>query len=570
MKKSRKNKVSILNSIKTKILVLIVLAVLATVTLCMWTVIPLVEKSQEDLVKNYMMDMVLVTGAGLDKEIELMGAQSALTAKELEDAVGDVSVEGMDSSYAYVVDINGTMLYHPTADKIGQPVENAVVKQILKEIGNGNKPEPEAITYEFKGAMKYASFYIGENTDYILVLSTDEDEALSGINVILKNSIYASTVILVLCSLVGLFVAIRITKPIGMVTTMVSQISELDFRENKLQASVSKRKDETGVMGRALDTLQKELTSVIRTLVENSKKLYEASSTMSASAGETSNAVEQVERAISEISQGATSQAQETQTAAENVLLMGNMIEETNQEVEALRTNAREMRSAGDEANDILSNLDEINQRTKEAVQIIYDQTNTTNESVMKIKKATEIISEIATETNLLSLNASIEAARAGEQGRGFAVVAGQIRKLAEQSNASAREIDEIISLLIADSEKSVATMEDVKSVIEKQNENVENTEEAFLKVKDGISKSIDSIRVIASKTQQLDEARIRVVDVVQNLNAIAEENAASTQETSASAAEVGSIVVDIAENAKQLNGIASQLDENTRKFIVE
>ena len=219
---------------------------------------------------------------------------------------------------------------------------------------------------------------------------------------------------------------------------------------------------------------------------------------------------------------------------------------------------------------DILSSLSSVNQRTKEAIQVVYDQTNTTNESALKIKEATDIISEIAEETNLLSLNASIEAARAGEQGRGFAVVATQIQKLAEQSNESARQIDDIIHSLIKDSEESVETMKEVRNIIGQQNENVIHTEHAFNNVKEGIDQSIESIEMIASKTQELDEARVRVVDVVQNLNAIAQENAASTEETSASAAEAGTTVESIADNARNLNEIAKQLEENVQKFIME
>ncbi|MDO4304096.1 MAG: methyl-accepting chemotaxis protein [Bacillota bacterium] len=566
----KKNKVSFFNSIKTKIVLLIVVAVFATAFLCLWTVIPLARESQSDLIKNYMNDIAFIAGEIVDREIEIAGTEAVLTADELAKAVGHINIEGMESSYAYVVAADGTMLYHPTADKIGQPVENDAVKQILEELSKGNRLETDVITYVFKGVTKYASFYVGENMEYVVVVTADEDETLASVSRILKNSIYASTFVLVLCCVIGFFIAVRIIRPIEKVTVMITKLAELDFTESPLQKYLSKRKDETGVMGRAIDVLRKELSRVVGTIVEHSNHLYDSSNTMSASAQETTASVEQVEKAISEIAQGATSQAQETQTATENVILMGNMIEETNEEVETLRENARKMRDAGDKAIDILSDLNEINQKTKEAIQIIYDQTNTTNVSAMKIKEATDMISDIAEETNLLSLNASIEAARAGEQGRGFAVVASQIQKLAEQSNESARQIDNIINLLISDSEKSVETMEDVKVVIEKQNENVMNTENAFRNVKDGIDKSIDGIRAIAAKTQKLDEARIKVVDVVQNLTAIAEENAASTEETSASATEVGSIVSSIAADVEQLNGIAKEMEESIKMFVVE
>ena len=279
---------------------------------------------------------------------------------------------------------------------------------------------------------------------------------------------------------------------------------------------------------------------------------------------------DEVDKAISEIAQGATSQAQETQTATENVILMGNMIEETNNEIEDLRNSARAMRSAGENAMKILDELNKINQQTKDAISVIYEQTNTTNTSAMKIKEATDIITDIAEETNLLSLNASIEAARAGEQGRGFAVVASQIQKLAEQSNESARQIALIIDELISDSEKSVETMEEVKEVIGKQDEYVSNTESSFRDVNDGIAKSIDGIRTIAAKTKDLDGARVKVVDVVQNLTAIAEENAASTEETSASAAEVGNTIGNVAQEAKHLNVIANDLEENIKVFVMD
>lgn len=566
----RKKNVSVFSSIKTKILLVIALAVLITATLCMWAVIPLVKEAQSEMIQNYMENLVEIAGNNLDREIAVLGAENVIMTEELGNAVGDIKVEGMDSSYAYVVRADGTMLYHPTTEKIGQPVENDAVKQILGEVSKGNRPETDVIEYVFKGVTKYASFYIGENMEYVMIVTADENEVFANTTRIISRSAVSSAVILIFCCVIGLLIAIRIVKPIEKITLIIEQFAELDFTENKWLAYVNKRKDETGVMGRAMDALRKELIEVITKIASQSNNLYDASHTMSSSAEETSLSVEQVEKAVSEIAQGASAQAQETQTATENIILMGNMIEETNDEVESLRVNARAMRDAGNKAIEILEDLSHINQQTKEAIQVIYEQTNTTNVSAMKIKEATDMITDIAEETNLLSLNASIEAARAGEQGRGFAVVAAQIQKLAEQSNESARQIAEIINSLITDSEKSVETMEEVKAVIEKQNENVMNTENAFLHVKDGIDKSIDGIRAIAARTGKLDEARIKVVDVVQNLTAIAEENAASTEETSASTSEVGSIVASIADNAKQLNDIASNMEDSVKLFVME
>ena len=225
------------------------------------------------------------------------------------------------------------------------------------------------------------------------------------------------------------------------------------------------------------------------------------------------------------------------------------------------------MHTLGREAFETLHDLQEINGQATESIQIIYQQTNLTNESVQKIREATSLITSIAAETNLLSLNASIEAARAGEQGRGFAVVAAQIQQLAEQSNASARQIEEIISYLINDSDKAVKTMDVVKDIMDRQNNNVIQMDQRFQKVITGIEDSLEAMDRIAEKTKKLDEARINVVDTVQNLTAIAQENAASTEETFASMIEISSIIADISTEADELKQIASEIDTSMEIF---
>lgn len=165
----------------------------------------------------------------------------------------------------------------------------------------------------------------------------------------------------------------------------------------------------------------------------------------------------------------------------------------------------------------------------------------------------------------MLSLNASIEAVRAGEQGRGFAVVASQIQKLAEQSNESARQIEDI-----HDSQEAVATMDEVKDIIAEQSTRVDSTRVRFAEVKDGIDVSIASITKISGDIDKLDTARVNVVDVVQNLTAIAQENAASTEETSASVDEVSATIMNMADEAGRLKGIAGRLEESTRIFKID
>ncbi|MBQ2936940.1 MAG: methyl-accepting chemotaxis protein [Lachnospiraceae bacterium] len=565
-----KEKVSLFSSIKMKINILVFGAITMVALVILLTIVPLIKENMSSTIQSYMKDITVVAGANIDKELEILGIEAALTPEELGSIVGDITIKEMSSSYAYVVSKDGTMLYHPTPDKIGAPVENEAVTGLVAEIAKGNIPEPDVIEYLYKGVMKYASYYIGADAAFILVITADEDEVFADMNAIVSRSMVSTIATAIVCLIVALIIATLIIKPLEQTISIIRKIADLDFRKDEIHTRVIKRKDESGLMARAVEHLREELVTVISKITGQSKDLYVTAGSLNSSAYETSESVEQVEKAISEIAEGATSQAAETQTATENIIVMGNMIEETNDEVEKLRENARAMRSAGDVAMNILKDLSAVNQKTKDAMQVIYAQTNVTNDSALKIKEAVNIITDIAEETNLLSLNASIEAARAGEQGRGFAVVAAQIQKLAEQSNESAKQIEQIINVLINESQKSVETMEEVKVVIDKQDENVQHTGDAFQNVKDGISSSIDVIRIIAAKTKQLDEARVRVVDVVQNLTAIAEENAASTEETSASAAEVSAIMGTIAENTGHLNGIAHELEESVKQFVTE
>lgn len=335
----------------------------------------------------------------------------------------------------------------------------------------------------------------------------------------------------------------------------------------ELDKKALKRKDEIGNITRAIKQLKEEMAEIIGVVKTQSEALTASSMYLSEKTGETSETVSQVEKAVGEVAEGATNQAEETQSATENIILMGNMVEETAKEVEEMHQNAMTMHDLGQEAYETLHELNTINDQAKESIQVIYEQTNMTNESVQKIKEATGLITAIAEETNLLSLNASIEAARAGEQGRGFAVVASQIQKLAEQSNESARQIEEIISYLIADSGKAVETMDVVQDIMNRQNENVVKTDERFDKVLKGLAASIEAIGRIADKTEKLDKARINVVDTVQNLTAIAEENAASTEETSASITEITNIIMDISTQAGQLKDIAHKMDKSMEIF---
>ena len=548
-------RIGFLHSLKAKILLLVAAAVVLTVVLNLWTVIPKSSSNISELTSNYMLDVAMVAGEGIDNQIRMSSYDSVMSGGNLSRVIGNIEIKGVKDSYTYIV---------------GKPVENSVVKGVISKLKSENRPQPEVVQYNFNGETKYAGIYVGKSKDFILVVNANKKQALSGTTSIATSTVKGSIFAMVLCLIAAIFVTRKIVAPIISATDTVEKLGNLDFSGDvSSDKKMLKRKDEVGVMLRSITELKNIIVKVMAEIRAYSESLGEAAEALKNSANESSTAAGQVETAITGIADGASSQAQETQSATENVIVMGKMIEQASTEVEQLGDNAADMHKASENAMSILAELEKINQKTMEAIHIIGEQTQKTNESAAKIKVATDMISEIAEETTLLSLNASIEAARAGEQGRGFAVVANQIQKLAEQSADATTQITEVISELVNDAQESVQTMDEVKEVMNQQSENVSQTEKAFKNVEKGIAESIESVEKITDKTRKLDEARAGVVDVVQSLSAIAEENAASAEETSASASEVGSIMEDVSQNANMLDEIAVKLNENVKRFKI-
>lgn len=553
-----------IHSIKTKITSLTIGIVVCVAALLLVVLISNGRKQIVSVTQNYLLDIAEAYGKELEGQEDRLSDPGYLA-----DLLKGVGLQGISSSYAYLVDAEGTMLYHPTADKIGKSVENSVVKSLVQDLKAGKKVAANVVSYDFKGAVKYASYYVNSTNAYILVISADEAEVLKPIRDMAIHGVIITCIIAVLAIVSGLIYAQRVTGPIKTITGMVNRFADMDFTKDEKEDILSKRNDETGDMSRSIKKMREQMEKMILDIRKRSEELFATSDVLSKDSEETYEMVIQVEKAVSEIAEGATSQAGETQKATESVITIGNMVEETASEADRLHDNTDVIKNLGSEANSTLADLTEINRKTKEAIEIISGQTNTTNESALKIREATALITSIATETNLLSLNASIEAARAGEQGRGFAVVASQIQKLAEQSNESAKTIEHIVSALINDSEKAVHTMEEVKDVMEEQNTKVDKAGEIFEDVLRGIEVTIKGVTTISDYTTKMDSARVKVVDVVQNLTAIAEENAAATEETSASATEVNNIIGNISDKAKDVRSIAENLHDTVEMFKI-
>ena len=246
---------------------------------------------------------------------------------------------------------------------------------------------------------------------------------------------------------------------------------------------------------------------------------------------------------------------------------MGNMIEKTSEHVYSLADTANTMAEASNQAKEILRELNENMRKVQDAVRTVSEQTSQTHISVQEVSRTTNVITEIASQTTLLSLNASIEAARAGEQGKGFAVVASEIQQLAEQSNKAAEEIQGILRKLCDDSDSSVATMNEVEAIIRDQDEKISNTNAIFQTVENNIENSINGINDIKTKTHTLSEIREKTVQIVQDVSASSQETAASTEETAEFTDKVTAKVSEIETAINNVQDVIHELEKSIEVF---
>ncbi len=377
------------------------------------------------------------------------------------------------------------------------------------------------------------------------------------------------SVIFVIGILAVIVIAKLISNGIKEVAFMLNRVADGELNV-QVKKKLMARADEVGDIAIGVDKLVTNLTDIVSDIKGATGEFDTISVNFSDSFTEMTDNIKNVDRAVEEMAKSSTDQAQNTSSVGSEVQRMGDAIDVTAQNVDRLVGNADKMKEYNVSVDATLMELIKISDDTRNAFGVVYEQTNMTNKSAQDIQSAADVITDIADQTNLLSLNASIEAARAGEHGKGFAVVADEIGKLAEQSAQSASQITEIIEMLIKNSNTTVETMKNVTEVIDRQNDELNNTKGVFgsLNLEIGeVRKAVDNIK---TEMGTLNDLKENVLVSVQSLAAIAEQNAASTQETSAAMQEIGNIVTECAMGVDKIIKTSENLDNSMKVFTLE
>lgn len=337
--------------------------------------------------------------------------------------------------------------------------------------------------------------------------------------------------------------------------------------ENAPERKWMKRTDEIGDIYRIAEKLRMSYLWIIGSLTKQSGLLQANTEVLSNESSSILGNMRGVNIAVDEIAKAAISQTGDVIQTMDYITQMGTCVDKMRISSEQLHTETSGMYHRSVEVKNCLSTLTQVNGEVDHAVNMIYEQTHTTNRSAEDIRRTIDIIMDIAEETNLLSLNAAIEAAHAGDSGRGFAVVAEQIRKLADQSSQSATEIVQVVNTLLAESKESVNTMIKVKEIVGKQSQTVEVVESHFDELLHLIDNSVENITSVSADTNAVESAREEVVTITQKLAAISEEYTASTEQTSATVTEVGSILNNMNNTVVDLREISNTLELFVSKF---
>lgn len=382
------------------------------------------------------------------------------------------------------------------------------------------------------------------------------------------NLVVLSVVILIAAIVLAILVGNRIALPIVAMERDLGQIANGDLRF-KVNTKYIKRKDEIGKMAASMETVRASLSTLVGGISSLAQKLQADSQSFSDHFENVAQNIGSVNRAVGEIAEGATSQASDTELVSNKVKDLEYVIDMEKDAVSRLETAITSMMDYSDNAVKNIELLSSISEKTNHAVTFVNEQTQKTNESVGNIQQAIAVITSIAEQTSLLSLNASIEAARAGEQGKGFAVVAEEIRKLADESNKSASEIGEVVSLLISNSDLSVDRMQDVSANVQEQMNRLKETKTSFESLYEEI-KSVEEVSGnIDVQTSKLEDLKKAVSDSVNSLASVIEQSAAGAQETSANMNMLNANIEGSADNLTELVTLNDDLMKEIGKFQV-
>lgn len=541
-----------------KIIVMVILAVIVSNVICMVFILESSKKQVTDSVKHTMVDVVNTTSKIMENEISNSGVDD-LDYDGYANNLSGVKLEGMDSAYMYVVKNDGTMLYHPTKEKVGQSVENAVIKGVVQQLQDGKKPETAVVEYVFNGTTKYSAYTI-LNNENILVLTADESEALAGITTVTGVAIGISAIVVLIAIIISFIMGRRLMRPLVKVSTIIEDVAngniEADF------SGIKESNDEIGLIIGKMKELTQSLGSIVGKIRNSSDTMSSNSYELNDTSSQTLAANNEISKAVEDVAEGSTGMAASISKINENLLEMSNETKDINASVDEIKNQTVAVQDSSKIMNDKIKSMQDSSHKMDEGISAISKRIETVNTTVDKVSNIVSVIEEISSETNLLSLNASIEAARAGDAGKGFAVVAQEIRVLSDNTNTELENIKQIISSLVEECRYCVQASGTIVEDNAKQKEEIKAVLDEFGSLDEQIQKTAEKADEIEELVTAMIELNDDITKSSNSLTDVSAANAAATEEMNANIEELNAMMHGVSEMAEHMNNESDGLKE--------
>lgn len=442
-----------------------------------------------------------------------------------------------------------------------------VEERAMKEVENKDFFVARGLMFDsyYNSTKEQISDYIGRFIDSVNDIANEEAAKAQEKAQLQMGIVYIMGFLVVAVILLTFLLLAAKIKKLSLITDRLNQLATND---GDLTSRVDiQSKDEIGMIASSFNTFVEKVQIIVREVSESVEAVSSSSEELVATTAQVSTASDEVAKVIEEIAKGASDQAEDTAAGAQSAVDLGLLIEEEITLIQDIGNESQNVKELVTQGFSTIGLLNQISLENEQVTEKVYETVQETNERALKIREASEMIMNIADQTNLLALNAAIEAARAGDAGRGFSVVADEIRKLAEESTNFADNINDIIMDLKVKMSDAVEAMEKAKQIVKKQSDSVTHTESMFSGISDSVETMGVSISQLEKSADSMNQKKEEVLSTISNLSAISEENAAGTQEASASVEEQTASLLEIVKASENLSRQAEEIQTNINRF---
>ena len=492
------------------------------------------------------------------------GGYNISRSGELVDKIREVT--GMEVTFFYGRQRIMTSLKDEAGNRVlGNPAGDAVAQEVLDK---GQEYFSSSVMLDGRAYYGYFVPVVDKGQTVGMVFAGTDKAAKDAVQSgLMKLLLGVMAFLLVLSIVLAVWFANTVTRTLTQGVDIVCAVGEgrlsVDIPAGQIQ-----REDELGDMARAVHGLCHELRGIVRNLGSQTKQLLANSQRLTEVSQGTAQTVGDVESAMEHQLSTAERQTEYAAVTRQDMASMGQRITEVGQKTDVLSQHAGAMMQSSQQASGLMKDLFAVNKKVHEAIQKIEQQTQESRETAESIARASSLIIAIAGQTNLLSLNASIEAARAGEMGKGFAVVANEVKALAEQTAQASSDIEQIVGNLMRSTEASADLMGSAGRVLQEQDESIRQTDLIFGDILKGIEISSEATGVIVEQMRSLEDTRNHSLQAVEEMNQIAQENAAEARGTSEAMIRAAEEFEAVGMSAQQLDKIAGTIDTSMKFFV--